>query len=65
VYSLVAIATLAALIIVFAHHKHAGPLLWYLRATAPIRWLAWSMMLAALTCRGRQSGSAPPRPLSS
>ena len=47
-YSLVAIATLAALIIVFAHHKHAGRLLWYLRATAPIRWLAWSMMLAAL-----------------
>ncbi len=48
VYSLAAIATLAALIIAFAHHKHAGSLLWYLRATAPIRWLAWSMMLAAL-----------------
>jgi uncharacterized membrane protein len=48
VYSLAAIATLAALIIVFAHHKHAGTLLWYLRATVPIRWLAWLMMLAAL-----------------
>jgi uncharacterized membrane protein len=48
VYSLVAIATLIALVAVFAHHKHAGPLLWYLRATAPIRWLAWLMMLAAL-----------------
>ncbi len=48
VYSLVASVMLAALIIVFAHHKHAGPLLWYLRATPPIRWLAWLMMLAAL-----------------
>jgi len=48
VYSLLAIATLAALVAVFAHHKHAGPLLRYLRASAPIRWLAWSMMLAAL-----------------
>jgi uncharacterized membrane protein len=48
VYSLVAFATFIPLVIVFAHHKHSGPVLWYLRATAPIRWLAWLMMLAAL-----------------
>ncbi|MGH7842108.1 MAG: NnrU family protein [Candidatus Binataceae bacterium] len=47
-YSLVAFATLVPLIIVFAHHKHAGPMLWYLRDVSPIRWLAWLMMLAAL-----------------
>jgi uncharacterized membrane protein len=48
VYSLVAFATLIPLVVVFAHHKHAGPMLWYLRGTRPIRWLAWLMMLAAL-----------------
>ncbi len=48
VYSLVAFATLIPLVVVFAHHKHAGPMLWYLRGTGPIRWLAWLMMLAAL-----------------
>jgi uncharacterized membrane protein len=48
VYSLVAFATFIPLILVYAQHKHSGPLVWYLRATAPIRWLAWLMMLAAL-----------------
>jgi uncharacterized membrane protein len=48
IYSLVAAATLGPLIYVFARNKHAGPLLWYLRAVAPIRWLAWILMLAAL-----------------
>ena len=48
IYSLVAFATLGPLIYVFAHHKHSGPLLWYLRDDAPIRWLAWLLMLAAL-----------------
>jgi uncharacterized membrane protein len=48
VYSLVAFATLIPLIIVFAHHKHAGPMLWYLRDLGPVRLLTWLMMFAAL-----------------
>lgn len=48
VYSIVAFATLGPLIYEFARHKHAGPLLWALRAVPPIRWLAWLLMLAAL-----------------
>ena len=48
IYSLVAIGTLTPLIIVFAHHKHAGPMLWYLRNFAPARALTWLMMFAAL-----------------
>jgi uncharacterized membrane protein len=48
IYSLVAAATLGPLIYEFARNKHAGPILWYLRAVAPIRWLAWILMLAAL-----------------
>src|SRR5271169_4753891 len=48
IYSLVAAATLGPLIYEFARNKHAGPLLWYLRAGAPIRWLAWLLMLTAL-----------------
>src|ERR1700719_5048714 len=47
IYSLVAAATLGPLIYEFARNKHAGPILWYLRAVAPIRWLAWILMLAA------------------
>jgi uncharacterized membrane protein len=48
IYSLVAAATLGPLIYEFARNKHAGPILWYLRAVAPIRWLAWILMLVAL-----------------
>lgn len=48
IYSLVAFATLVPLIVVFAHHKHAGPMLWYLRDDPPLRWLAWLLMLLAL-----------------
>ncbi len=48
IYSLVAAGTLGPLIYEFARNKHAGPILWYLRAVAPIRWLAWILMLAAL-----------------
>jgi uncharacterized membrane protein len=48
IYSLVAAATLGPLIYEFARNKHAGPLLWYLRAVTPIRWLAWLLMLIAL-----------------
>src|SRR5215469_6799854 len=50
VYSLVALTTFIPLVVVFAHHKHSGAVVWYLRATAPIRWLAWLMMLAAVIC---------------
>lgn len=48
IYSMVAFATLGPLIYEFACNKHAGPMLWYLRADAPIRWFAWILMLAAL-----------------
>src|SRR5713226_5713074 len=48
-YSLVAFATFVPLLIAFAYHKHAGPMLWYLRGVEPIRWLTWLMMLAAFT----------------
>ncbi|MGC1192606.1 MAG: NnrU family protein, partial [Candidatus Binatus sp.] len=48
IYSSVAAATLGPLIYEFARNKHAGPLLWYLRVVAPIRWLAWILMLIAL-----------------
>ncbi len=47
IYSFVSFATLGPLIVVFARHKHSGPLLWYLRADNPLRWLVWAMMLAA------------------
>jgi len=49
IYSVAAFATFIPLIIVFARHKHAGPMLWYLRDDAPLRGLAWLMMLTALT----------------
>jgi uncharacterized membrane protein len=48
VYSLAALATVIPLIVTFAYHKHSGAMLWYLRDFAPIRWLVWLMMLAAL-----------------
>ncbi len=48
IYSAAAFATLIPLIIVFSRHKHAGAMLWYLRGEAPLRWLAWLLMLAAL-----------------
>ncbi len=48
IYSLVALGTFIALVYVFAHHKHAGPMLWYLRAVAPVRWLTGLLMLVAL-----------------
>jgi uncharacterized membrane protein len=49
IYSVAAFATFVPLIIEFARHKHAGPMLWYLRDYVPLRGLAWLMMLAALT----------------
>ena len=47
VYSLAAIGTLTPMIIEFAHHKHAGALLWYLRNFESARLLTWLMMFAA------------------
>jgi uncharacterized membrane protein len=46
-YSLVAFATFIPLVVTFARHKHAGPMLWYFRGIDPIRWLAWLLMFAA------------------
>jgi uncharacterized membrane protein len=48
VYSLIAFATFLPMAVVFARNKHAGPMLWYLRLTDPVRWLTWFMMAAAL-----------------
>src|ERR1700683_4895425 len=47
-YSLISFATFIPLLIVFAHHKHAGPMLWNFRDVAPIRSLSRLLMLAAL-----------------
>ncbi|MFZ0889153.1 MAG: NnrU family protein [Candidatus Binataceae bacterium] len=62
VYSIVSLATFVPLVIVFAHHKHAGPMLWNLRAVPPLRWLAWLMMLAAFVLF--VAGLAGPNPSS-
>jgi uncharacterized membrane protein len=48
VYSLVSFATFIPLVVVFANHKHAGAMLWNLRPFAPVRWLAWLLMLTAM-----------------
>jgi len=48
VYSIAAFVTFIPLVIAFAHHKHAGVMLWNLRGVVPIRWLAWLMMLGAI-----------------
>lgn len=46
-YSLVAFGTLGPLIYEFAYHKHAGPMLWFLRQYDAARWLTWLLMLLA------------------
>lgn len=48
VYSLVSLVTFIPLIVVFGHHKHAGPMLWNLRGFGLARGLSWLIMLAAL-----------------
>ena len=48
IYSFVALGTFIPLAVVFGHHKHAGPMLWYLRGVAPARWLVWLLMLVAI-----------------
>jgi uncharacterized membrane protein len=47
-YSIVSLATFIALVLEFARHKHAGAMLWNLRADSPLRWLVWVLMLLAL-----------------
>jgi uncharacterized membrane protein len=48
IYSIVAFATFGPLLYEFATNKHSGPLLWYLRTSAPVRYFAWLLMLTAL-----------------
>jgi uncharacterized membrane protein len=48
IYSLVALGTFIPLAVAFGHHKHVGPMLWYLRGVAPLRWLVWLLMLVAI-----------------
>jgi uncharacterized membrane protein len=48
IYSLVAFATLGPLIYEFATHKHAGPMLYFLRDDPPVRALTWLLMFLAL-----------------
>lgn len=47
IYSLVSFATFVPLVIAFGRHKHAGAMLWNLRAVEPVRWLSWVLMLLA------------------
>jgi uncharacterized membrane protein len=46
-YSLVAFATLGPLIYEFGEHKHAGPMLWFLRQYPGARMLTWILMALA------------------
>lgn len=48
IYSLVALGTFIPMVVVFGRHKHAGAMLWNLRAVPALRWLVWLMMLVAL-----------------
>jgi uncharacterized membrane protein len=47
-YSLIALGAFTPLVLEFAWHKHAGAMLWNVRADAPLRWVAWALMLLAL-----------------
>jgi uncharacterized membrane protein len=62
IYSIISFATLIPLIVVFARHKHSGPLLWYVRSDGPLRWLTWAMMLLAFIML--VSGLVTPSPAS-
>jgi uncharacterized membrane protein len=48
IYSIIALGTFIPLVIEFANHKHAGPIVWYLRAIPALRWLVWVMMLLSM-----------------
>jgi uncharacterized membrane protein len=62
IYSLISFATLIPLIVVFAGHKHSGPMLWYARGDGPMRWLTWALMLLAFIML--VSGLVTPSPAS-
>jgi uncharacterized membrane protein len=47
-YSLVAAVTLIPLMVTFAYHKHAGPMLWYLRDSSVLRGLTVLLMFTSL-----------------
>ena len=47
IYSLVAFATFVPLVLVFAHHKHSGVMLWNPRDVPAVRFLVWLLMLFA------------------
>lgn len=46
-YSIVAFGTLIPLVMTFIGHKHAGPMLWYLREFVVMRAVTWVLMFAA------------------
>ncbi|HVA78971.1 MAG TPA: NnrU family protein [Candidatus Binataceae bacterium] len=48
IYSLVSLVTFVGLCVTFAHHKHAGAMMWDLRDVEAARWLTWLLMLLAL-----------------
>jgi uncharacterized membrane protein len=48
IYSVIALGTFIPMVIVFAHNKHAGPLLWYLRGFDIVRALSWVLMFSAV-----------------
>ena len=60
IYSLISLATLVPLVIVFSRNKHAGPMLWNLRDVGPARWLVWLMMLAAFVLFVAALSNPPP-----
>jgi uncharacterized membrane protein len=62
IYSLISFATIIPLIVVFASHKHSGPMLWYVRGDGPLRWLTWALMLLAFIML--VSGLVTPSPAS-
>ena len=62
IYSLISFATLIPLIVVFAGHKHSGPMLWDARGDGPMRWLTWALMLLAFIML--VSGLVTPSPAS-
>lgn len=47
-FTLISLGTFIPLVLEFAWHKHAGAMLWNLRADPLVRWLVWVMMLLAL-----------------
>jgi len=62
IYSLVSFGTLIPLVVVFAHHKHSGPMLWYQRNDASIRGIVFVTMLIAFVLL--VSGLVTPSPAS-